>query len=51
MVNEGNKKAVWNIGGAIVGILLAGLSVIGLINSQNSVQQPQNYKNTISYDG
>lgn len=51
MNNEGSKKAAWNIGGAIAGILLAGLAVVGLIQSQSSIQQPQDYKGTISYDG
>lgn len=45
-----NKKTAYNIGGAIVGVLLAGLSIFGLIHSQQS-SQPQHYKSTISYDG
>ncbi|WP_157063410.1 hypothetical protein [Luteipulveratus mongoliensis] len=48
-MTSGNKAA-WNIGGAVVGILLAGLSILGLIQSQNSIKQPQTYNNVISYD-
>ncbi|MDE9365984.1 hypothetical protein PZ938_10250 [Luteipulveratus sp. YIM 133132] len=49
MGTSGNKTA-WNIGGAVVGVLLAGLAIFGLVQSQNSIKQPQTYNNVISYD-
>lgn len=45
-----NNKALYNVGGAIVGILLAGLSIFGLVQSQEQ-SQPQKYQQNISYDG
>lgn len=44
------KKVAWNVGGAVVGVLLAGLSIFGLIQSQSSIKQPQTYNNVVSYD-
>lgn len=49
-MNEGSKKVAFNVGGAIIGAVLACVSVFGLIAQQNSVTQPQTYKSTITYD-
>ncbi|BDZ58200.1 hypothetical protein [Barrientosiimonas endolithica] len=50
-MNESGNKTAWNIGGAVVGVLLALLAIFGLVQSQSSIKQPQNYSEVISYDG
>ncbi len=49
-MGEGGKKAAFNIGGAIVGAVLAAVAVFGLVAQQNSASQPQKYSSTITYD-
>lgn len=49
-MGESSNKTMYNIGGGIVGILLAGLAIFGLISSQGAAQ-PQKYHANISYDG
>lgn len=43
-------KMAFNIGGAVLGALLATVAVFGLVAQQNSVTQPQTYNSTITYD-
>ena len=49
-MGDSGNKTMYNIGGGIVGILLAGLAIFGLVQSQGS-EQPQKYHANISYDG
>ena len=44
------KKTMYNIGGGIIGVLLAGLAIFGLVQSQGSAQ-PQQHPAKISYEG
>lgn len=44
------KKLAFNVGGAVIGAVLATVAIFGLIAQQNSVSQPQTYKSTITYD-
>lgn len=44
------KKLAYNIGGGLLGIVLALLVTVGLISQQNSVTQPQKYTSQIQYD-
>lgn len=48
--NDGGKRAAFNIGGAVVGALLAAVAIFGLVAQQGSVTQPQTYKAQINYD-
>ncbi|WP_186526023.1 hypothetical protein [Leekyejoonella antrihumi] len=48
-MNQGTTKIAFNIGGALIGAVLACVSIFGLIAQQNSVSQPQTYKSTITY--
>lgn len=50
-MDETNKKLAYNIGGGVLGIILALLAVFALIAQQGSVTQPQKYSSNISYDG
>ncbi|MBO1766586.1 MULTISPECIES: hypothetical protein [Allobranchiibius] len=45
-----NKKLAYNIGGGLLGVILALLAIFGLVAQQNSVTQPQKYSPQISYD-
>lgn len=49
-MNSSSKKLAYNVGGAIVGALLATVAIFGLINQQSSATQPQKYSQTINYD-
>lgn len=43
-------KLLYNIGGAVVGAVLATVATFGLIAQQNSSTQPQKASSTISYN-
>ncbi len=45
-----NKKLAYNIGGGVLGVLLALLAIIGLVAQQGSITQPQKYSSNIKYD-
>lgn len=47
---DSKNKTLYNVGGGIIGILLAGLAIFGLVQSQSSNNPPQ-YQSKISYDG
>lgn len=49
-MDETNKKLAYNVGGAVIGVLLALIAVFALIAQQGSVTQPQKFNSTISYD-
>ncbi|WP_314964125.1 hypothetical protein, partial [Bradyrhizobium cosmicum] len=50
-MSASTNKAAYNVGGAIVGILLALLAIFGLIQTQGNQEQSQKYQSKISYDG
>ena len=45
-----NLKLAYNIGGGLLGVVLALLAIFGLVAQQNSVTQPQKYSSQINYD-
>lgn len=45
-----NENKAWNIGGAIAGIVLGLLSVLGIVASQTSAAQDQPFTSVIAYD-
>ncbi|NNG41183.1 hypothetical protein HJ588_18135 [Flexivirga sp. ID2601S] len=49
-MGEGNKKVAYNVGGAIVGALLAAVAIFGLIAQQGSITQPQKFSQNIDYN-
>lgn len=49
-MSAATNKTAYNVGGAIVGVLLALFAIFGLIQSQNA-EQAQKYQSKISYDG
>lgn len=44
------ETSMWNVGGAIVGIVLGLLSILGIVTSQTSLKQDQTHSSVISYD-
>lgn len=44
-----NKKLAYNVGGAVLGIVLAALATFGVI-AASSASQPQTYGTQISYN-
>ncbi|TWE12632.1 DUF2613 family protein [Rudaeicoccus suwonensis] len=44
------NKIIYNVGGAIVGALLAAVAIFGLVQQQGSQTQPQTYKGAITYN-
>lgn len=44
------ESRIWNTGGAIAGILLGLLSILGIVTSQTSAQVDQVNSSVISYD-
>ncbi len=49
-MSEGGKKAAFNVGGVVIGAVLAAVAVFGLVAQQSSASQPQKYSSTITYD-
>ena len=49
-MGETGNKTMYNIGGGVLGALLAGLAVFGLVHSQQQ-PQPQEHSAQISYEG
>lgn len=49
--NERDNRALWNVGGAVAGVLLAFISILGIVSSQTGVAQPQNFAEVIPYNG
>ncbi|WP_446663496.1 hypothetical protein [Flexivirga sp. B27] len=45
-----NMKLLYNIGGAVAGVVLATVAIFGLIAQQGSVTQPQKFSSTINYN-
>lgn len=50
MMGASNMKLLYNIGGAVAGVVLATVAIFGLIAQQGSVTQPQKFSSTISYN-
>lgn len=44
------KQAAYNIGGAVIGVVLALIAIFALVAQQGSVTQPQKYSAQINYD-
>jgi len=49
-VNTGSKKVAYNVGGTILGGLLAALSIFGIVQYQNSQEMPQENQQIINYN-
>lgn len=49
-MGEANQKMLYNVGGAVIGVVLAGVAIFGLVQQQGSVTQPQKYSSTINYN-
>lgn len=49
-MDETNKKLAYNIGGGVIGVILALVAIFGLVAQQGSVTQPQKYSSNINYD-
>lgn len=43
-----SKKLVFNVGGAIAGVMLAAVAIFGLVE-QSTASQPQQYSEKINY--
>lgn len=50
MTSSGGKKTAYNIGGGIIGAILAAVAIFAMITQQGSQTQPQTYNAKISYD-
>ena len=48
--NQRNKKLAYNIGGGILGALLALTAIFAMVTQQGQQTQPQTYKAQINYD-
>ena len=49
-MSDSNKKILYNVGGAVIGAVLATVAIFGLIAQQGSVTQPQKFSSTINYN-
>lgn len=49
-MGDSNKKILYNVGGAVIGAVLATVAIFGLIAQQGSVTQPQKFSSTINYN-
>lgn len=47
---SGGRKTAFNIGGAVIGILLALIAIFALVWAQGNIAQPQKYSAQINYD-
>ena len=50
MNNDGSKKIAYNVGGTVLGALLAALAIFGIVQVQNGAEQPQENQQIISYN-
>lgn len=44
------ETRIWNVGGAVVGIVLGLLSILGIVTSQTSAKEDQSHSSVIAYD-
>lgn len=49
-MNPGTKKVAYNVGGTVLGALLAALSIFGIVQYQSSVESPQENQQVINYN-
>ncbi len=50
-MDDTNKKIAFNVGGALLGVILASVAIFGLVAVKASATQPQKYTTTSVYDG
>lgn len=48
--NDGSKKIAYNVGGTVLGALLAALAIFGIVQVQSSAQAPQTNEQIINYN-
>lgn len=49
-MNTSSKKAAYNVGGVVVGALLAALAIFGIVQVQSSADVPQENTQLIEYN-
>lgn len=49
-MNTGTKKIAYNVGGTVLGALVAALSIFGIVQYQNSQSMPQENQQIINYN-
>ncbi len=49
-MNTGSKKLAYNVGGTVIGAVLAALAIFGIVTYQNSVETPQTNQQVINYN-
>lgn len=50
VVNTGSKKIAYNVGGTVLGALVAALAIFGIVQSQSSASMPQENQQVINYN-
>lgn len=50
MNNDGSKKIAYNVGGTVLGALLAALAIFAIVTSQSSAELPQENDQIINYN-
>lgn len=50
MNNDGSKKIAYNVGGTVLGALLAGLAIFGIVQMQSGAEMPQENQQVINYN-
>lgn len=49
-MNTGSKKIAYNVGGTVLGALVAALAIFGVVQSQSSASMPQENQQVINYN-
>lgn len=49
-MNTGTKKVAYNVGGTVLGALLAALSIFGIVQYQSGQEMPQENQQVINYN-
>ena len=49
-MNTGSKKIAYNVGGTVLGALVAALSIFGIVQVQSSAEVPQENQQVINYN-
>ena len=49
-MNTGTKKIAYNVGGTVIGAILAALAIFGIVASQNNQSMPQENQQVINYN-
>ncbi|GAB3584082.1 hypothetical protein [Calidifontibacter terrae] len=44
------SRTAYNVGGAVLGVLLALIAIFALVAQQGGITQPQSYSSQINYD-